>query len=314
VGYPSVIVEKILYILLLIGTGFVCRRMGWLSDQGERDLGLLMLDAVWPAMIFSSIVSSLDAGDIVRNIWMPALSLLSHVFGFFLGLLAAHLAGYGGDRRKVFLFNCTMNNFLAMALPFAELFFPGRGTALLAVANLGSILAIWTLGVFAMAGTATLRQTARNLLSTGMIATLAAIFCVLTGFGRLIPQLILDALHTAGQPTLIFGMTVAGARIYTLGRRALVFDSWNILTGCIRNIAVPASMLGLACSLRGAVGTEALILFTLVSTAPVSINSIPMAMKYGSDPELAAQAVIFTHLLALFSMPILIGLIRHLLS
>ena len=206
-----------------------------------------------------------------------------------------------------------MNNFLAMALPFAELFFPGRGTALLAVANLGSIVAIWTLGVFTMAGTATLRQTARNLLSTGMISTLAAIFCVLTGFGRLIPQLLLDALHTAGQPTLIFGMTVAGARIYKLGRRALVFDSWNILTGCIRNVAVPAAMLGLACLLRGAVEPEALVLFALVSAAPVSINSIPMAMKYGSDTELAAQSVIFTHLLALCSMPILITLIRHLL-
>ena len=312
--YLPVIVEKILYILLLIGAGFICRGMGWLSDQGEKDLGLLMLDAAWPAMIFSSVVSTLDAGDIIRNIWMPVLSLLSHVFGFFLGLLAVRLAGYRGDRRKVFLFNCTINNFLAMALPFAELFFPGRGTALLAVANLGSIVAIWTIGVFAMAGTATLSRTARNLMSPGMIATFAAIFCVLTGFGRLVPQLVVDALHTAGQPTLIFGMTIAGARIYTLGRRTLVFDSWNILTGCIRNIVIPTAMLGLACLLRGAVGKEALILFALVSTAPVSINSIPMAIKYGSDTKLAAQAVIFTHLLALLSMPVLISLIRHLLS
>jgi predicted permease len=313
VDYLPAIFEKILYILLLIGTGFVCRRMGWLSDQGEKDLGLLMLDAIWPAMIFSSVVSTLEAEDIIRNVWMPVLSLLTHVSGFFIGLLAARLAGYGGDRRKVFLFNCTMNNFLVMALPFAELFFPGRGTALLAVANLGSIVAIWTLGVFAMTGTATLRQTMRNFMSTGMISTLAAILCVLTGIGRLIPQLIVDALHTTGQPTLILGMTVAGAQIYKLGRRALVFDSWNILTGLIRNIVIPAAMVGLACLLRGAVGSEALVLFALVSVAPVSINSIPMAMKYNSDAELAAQSVIFTHLLALFSMPILISLIRHFL-
>ncbi|MDR1534666.1 MAG: AEC family transporter, partial [Planctomycetota bacterium] len=130
--YLPAILEKIVYVLLLIGTGFLCRSRGWLSEQGERDLGLLMLDAIWPAMIFTSVVANLRAEDILRNIWMPALSLLIHAFGFGLGMAAAGLAGYRGDRRRVFIFNCTMNNFFIMALPFAEFFFPGRGAALLA--------------------------------------------------------------------------------------------------------------------------------------------------------------------------------------
>jgi predicted permease len=206
-----------------------------------------------------------------------------------------------------------MNNFFIMALPFAEFFFPGRGAALLAVANLGSVFAIWTLGVFAMAGTADWRTTLRNLCSPGMISTLAAIFCVLTDSGRFIPGVVMEVLHTAGQPTLILGMTVAGARIYGLGRRALSFDSWNLLTGLLRNILIPAVMLGVACLLRGWVEREALVMFILVSVAPASINSIPMAIKYGAAPELAAQGVVFTHLLAVFTMVVFIGLIPALL-
>ncbi|MDR1519414.1 MAG: AEC family transporter [Planctomycetota bacterium] len=311
--YLPAILEKLAYVLLLIGSGFVCRGLGWISDQGERELGLLMLDAAWPALIFSSIVSTLDAGDILANIWLPALSLLIHVAGFGLGLAAARLFGFRGDRRRVFLFNCTMNNFLAMALPFAELFFPGRGTALLSVANLGSVIAIWTLGVYAIAGAPDPRQTLRHLYSPGMIATLAAIFCVLSGAGRLIPRLFLDVLATIGQPTLVLGMIVAGAQIYKLGRRALRFDLWNIATGLLRNLAIPAAMLGIALLFRGRLTREALVLFTLVGATPASINSIPMAMKYGSDPELAAQGVIFTHLLGIFTMAMFISLIRTLL-
>jgi predicted permease len=301
-NYFFSIADKILFVILVMATGILAKKMKWISEEGEKDMSRLMIDFIWPSMIFSSIIRNLSAGDILSNLWLPVLALVTHLTGYALGLLVARLAGYAGERRKIFLFHATMNNFLVMALPFAQFFLPGKGAALLAVANLGSIILLWTLGVTIVAGNLGLRRTVRNVFSPGMIATVAAVFFVLTGLGRFVPAMLLDALHVVGQPTLLFGLMIAGTQIYKLGRSALKFDGWNILVGLVRNIVVPGVLFGLALLLRGVVGREALIIFMLVNITPASVNSVTLAMKYDTAPHLAAEGVIFTHLLAVGTM------------
>lgn len=301
--YLYSILDKILYVILLMATGILAKRAGWLSDKGEEDLSVMMVDFIWPCMIFSSIVTSLTRDDIVTNISLPILAAFLHLFGFAVGLLVCRLAGYQGERKSIFLFHASMNNFLVMALPFAEYFFPERGVALLAVANLGSIVLLWTLGVSLVAGRMGWRTMARNVfLSPGLIATGSAILCVMTGINRYLPTLVTDVMTKAGEPTLFFGLMVAGTQIHKLGFKALRFDGWNILVGLTRNIVVPGIMLCLMLLLRGHVAAEGLVVLGLVSITPASINSVMLAIKYKSSPKLAAEGVIFTHLLAIFTM------------
>lgn len=300
--YLFSILDKILFIIILMALGVLVKRLGWVSDQGEKDLSVLMVDFIWPCMIFSSVVTSLTAADITANIWLPILSVVIHLTGYALGLIACRIFGYQGDERSMLLLHAAMNNFFVMALPFAQYFYPGKGAALLAVANLGSILSLWTLGVFIVAGNVGFKQTVKNILCPGMVATVAAILCVFSGINRFIPQLILDVLHLCGQPTMLLGLLIAGTQIYKLGRKALKFNRWNILVGLIRNILVPGLMLCLALLLKGRLTREALTIFMLISMTPASVNSVTLALKYDSSPNLAAEGVIFTHLLAVASM------------
>lgn len=301
--YLYSILEKILYVILLMSTGILAKRAGWLSDRGERELNTMMVDFIWPCMIFSSIVTTLDRDDIIANQALPLLAVVLHLSGFAVGLLICKIAGYRGEAKNIFLFHASMNNFLVMALPFAEYFLPERGVALLAVANLGSILVLWTLGVSLVAGKTDWTTMLRNVcFSPGLIATGAAILCVLCGVNRLIPSLVTDVMAKAGEPTLFFGLLIAGTQIHKLGFKALRFDGWNILVGLTRNIVVPALMLLLMLPLRGHISGEGLVIIGLVSITPASINSVMLAMKYGASSKLTAEGVIFTHLLAIFTM------------
>ena len=309
--YP--IAGKLLFIVLLMAAGVLAKRLRWISDDGEKDLSKLMLEFAWPALIFSSITRSLNAQDILDNIWLPLLSFLIHLLGFFAGLAVCRLTGWKEDRRKLFVFHATMNNFLIMALPFAQMFYPDKGAALLSTANLGSTIAIWTLGVSTMAGGLDARATVRNLISPGLVATILAVALVLSGLNRFVPAVLGDALAVAGQPTLLFGLLLAGTQIWKLGRGALKFDAWNILVGLLRIVLIPGVFFLSALALRGSVSREGLVIVMLVAMAPASVNSISLAIKYGASARLAAEGVLFTHFFSLLTMPVFVLLIDRFL-
>jgi predicted permease len=301
-GYLYSIVDKILFVILLMGTGVLAKKLKWISEEGEKDISRLMVDFVWPSLIFSSIVTTLTTDDILSNFFLPVLSVFIHITGYGLGLLICRLTRYTGERRKIFLLHAAMNNFFVMALPFAQFFFPEKGAALLAVANLGSMILLWTLGVSIIAGNLGARASIKNIFSPGMIATVAGVVCVLTGANRYIPRLVSNVLSEVGQPTMLFGLMIAGTQIYKLGRNALKFDGWNILVGLVRNILTPAILFALILPLRDFIGKEGLTIFMIVSMTPASVNSVTLAMKYDSAPNLAAEGVIFTHILAIGTM------------
>jgi predicted permease len=296
------IAGKIFFVILVMGSGVLAKKLKLISDEGEKDLSALMVDLVYPAFIFSSIVTTLTADDILSNMLLPVLSFLIHLAGYVLGRVICGLAGYSGERKKIFVLHATMNNFLAMALPFALFFFPVKGAALLAVANLGSILALWTLGVFAVAGNPGAKATIKNIFSPGLLSTIAAIPCVLFGLGAYIPALFTDALTVIGGPTMFLGLLIAGTQIYKLGWGALKCDGWNILVGLARNILVPGALFALALLLRGLLSRETLVIFMVVGVTPASVNSVTLALKFNVAPNLAAEGVVFTHVLGAGTM------------
>jgi predicted permease len=309
--YFLTILNRLLFVVLLMGSGILAKRLQLVTEQGERDLSRVMVDLVWPALIFSSITRTLRPPDVLDNFVLPILCMGIHLGGWLIGTIAARVAGYEGDQRKVFLFQTTMNNFLLMALPFAEFFYPGKGTALLAVANLGSILMLWTLGASTIAGPLSRKELLGNIFSPGMIATVVAILFVLTGWNRSIPPLIAESTAVLGQPTLFMGLFVAGARIYELGFRALKLDRWNLLCGSIRILVVPALVFLVALALKGVLPSETLVIFMLVGMTPASVNSVTMAFKYDVDPKHAAEGVVFTHVFGLATMTFFVLLTVH---
>jgi len=312
--YFLTILNRLLFVVLMMGSGILAKKLKLITEQGERDLSRVMVDLVWPALIFSSITRTLHPSDVLDNLSLPFLCIGIHLIGWIIGSIVARAAGYEGDQRKVFLFQTTMNNFLLMALPFAEFFYPGKGTALLAVANLGSILVLWTVGASTIAGPLSRKELLGNLFSPGMIATILAIVFVLMGWNRSIPPLIAESTAVLGQPTLFMGLFVAGARIYELGFRALKLDKWNLLCGSIRILVVPALALLVALSLKGILPPETLVIFMLVSITPASVNSVTMAFKYDVDPKHAAEGVVFTHVFGLATMTFFVLLIVHYLA
>jgi len=305
------IIKRILFVVLLIGSGILAKKLKLVSDASEKDLSLLSVDFIWPALIFSSIISTLNADDILSNLPLPLLSVFIHLIGFLIGFILCRLAGYNGERKKMFLFHTTMNNFLTMALPIILFFLPQKGTALLAVANLGSIIIMWTLAAGILTGSRSVRQTLRSVFSPAMLAIIAGVTIVLLDVGKFIPGVVMDCISEIGKPTLFLGLFIAGLRVYKLGRKALRFNGWNILVGFSRTILIPCILFASAFLFRDKVSSETLIIFLVVSITPANVTSVTLAMKFGSSADLAAEGVLITHLLSLGTMIMFIKLVER---
>ena len=113
-----------------------------------------------------------------------------------------------------------------------------------------------------------------------------------------------------GNPTLPTAMIVAGAQIYKLGRNVLKFDLFNFLIGFNRLILIPGLLFLLSLGLKNYFSKEVIGIFMIVNIMPVSVISVSMALRFGSDPELASQNIVTNHILLVFTIPVFIFLIK----
>ncbi|HPO49417.1 MAG TPA: AEC family transporter [Spirochaetota bacterium] len=307
-----IVLSKIFYIVILFASGIIAKKFRLLSDKGEEDLSKIFTDFFWPALIFFSITSKLNRADIVDNVSLPFLAVLTGLVGFLFGFLFIKIFKFKDDERKIFLFHSVFNNFSFMVLPFAVMFLPEKGAGLLFISNTGFIVLIWTLGVFILNATSTKRDMLLKLLSPGLIVTVLSIVIVLADVNKFIPQMFFDITETLGSPTIPIAMMITGARIYKLGVKSLKFNFWNITLGILRLVLIPAVLFFTGLFFKNVVrlNKEVLIIFMLVNIMPVSVNSVTMAISYKSNADLASEGVVFTHLFSIITVTIYVILIR----
>lgn len=269
-----------------------------------KDLSKLLVDVFWPALIFISIVKSLSTQDLLSNIYLPLAAVITASTGISLGFLLVKLNGWEGSKKSIFLYHSTINNYVFMILPFVEFFIPGKGAGLLFIHNLGYVVIVWTLGVALLTGNDRFKDHMKSLLSPGLIATFAGILFVAFGLSDYIPKGVEEIFTVLGNCTVPIAMIIAGGQIAALGRQAIKFDKWNMQLAFVRLIAVPVVLMIPTYFLMQytSISKNMLIIFMLVNLAPVSVNSVGMAIRFKADADLAAEGVVFTHIFAIFTM------------
>lgn len=302
--YFLLMFSKIMLLIVLISVGILLRCKGIITRLGMKDLSKLLVDVFWPALIFISIVKNLSPQDLIANIYLPLGAVITALTGTIIGIIVIKLNKWEGARKNIFLYHSTINNFVFMILPFAEFFIPGKGAGLLFIHNLGYIVILWTVGVALLTKTESFKDHAKSLLSPGLIATFAGILFVITGLADIVPKGAVDIFQILGNCTIPVAMIIAGGQIASLGREALKFDKWNMQLGFVRLIAVPVLLMVPSYFLMKytSISREMLIIFMLVNLAPVSVNSVSMAIRFKADADLTAEGVVFTHIFSIFTM------------
>ena len=94
----QLVFSAVLPIFFVIGAGALARRLGWLDTEADRSLMTMVVNLLYPALIFSIILGN-DALRQSSNIALPPLiGFTSVVAGFGLAMLAARQFKIGNLR------------------------------------------------------------------------------------------------------------------------------------------------------------------------------------------------------------------------
>ena len=285
---------QVAVMLLLMGLGFLCRKVKFLGDQSVKDLSDVMLYIVTPCVVLKAFDRPFE-GELLRGFLIAAAAAVgAHLLSFALGRL--FFRGGEESRRKVLRFALIFVNSGFFSIPVLEAVLGDEGVfygaAYLGVFN----LLVWTYGLWDMS-----RGSAE--VSAIKILTHPGILCVAVGLvlfftpvslpGILAkPVELLAGLNTP-VPMLIIGYYIAGIDRKTALRRA---DEW--LLYFLRLVAVPAIDMGVLFLLgvRGPLLTAA----TISAAAPCATICTMFCAKYGSEEEscFSAQTVAVSTLLS----------------
>lgn len=305
-------------IFLMMAPGFVAIRRAWMAPEGVTTLSRLMLNAIYPCLIFASITENFDLPGLLHAWTLPAACMAIMVTGYVVGRVLTLFKRLPSEQhRRAFLFQTTINNYSFFPMGLVAQLYGADGVAALIFSTLGAEITMWSLGVMTLAGIRPGREMIKPLLSTSMLSLYAALGCVALFYFAGIDRSVLTArgtwiaslhttLKTMGACTVPVAMMIGGARIALMHPDTLR-DGYVWLTSLLRLVAIPLlAVLVLHLLPLSPAHRE---IMTIVAVMPASMASLMFSEIFGGDKPLMSGSVLLTHLLALLTVPVLLSLL-----
>ena len=320
-----VVLIKIAGMFLLILAGWLARRRGWLREEASGILSRIVVDAAFPALVFTQMLRTVDAASLQQDWLLTLLPIPLVAIAYLAGMVVAPLFGGRGQRNTV-LFLITSPNWVFLPLPIAEALYGGPGVRVILLCNVGAQLALWSIGVWILHGN--IAQALRNLTKNiGLWATALGIAVALAfpavrdlgnlhaapaSLGGIASTAVVDALAMLGSVTIPLSLLAIGAQLGAIpvSLRSLPLPVWGVVLARLLVAPLVTVALGVAFAHAGYRFPQMTrMVLVLVASMPVALVCSVMAERYGGDAQLAAQGVFLSTLFSLLTVPALFFLV-----
>ncbi len=315
------VLTAVLPVFGIMAVGFWLRRRGWLTADADQSLMRLTINLLLPSLIFDSV---LDNAALRR----PENLLLPPLLGF--GMVAVGMGvarcftGLAGTTTKpeqrTFVLLAGLQNYAYLTIPLCLSLFGSGTTGVLFVHNVGTDLAMWTMGIAVLTG----RGAAggwKKIVNAPLIALLCALglnFLAMF-FHPPAPVLVaggivLTGLHWLGQSAIPMALILIGAIVADHFEEARGGKAARIVlaSSVVRLAIMPVLFLLLAkffpCS------TDLKRVLVLQGAMPSATLPIVLARHYGGDARVAIRIVLGTSLLGIVTIPLWIRLGERLVN
>ncbi|GGF12946.1 transporter [Halobacillus andaensis] len=291
----------ILYGIGLIG--FVAKRSGWLPQQTEQVLALLILNLTLPCLILTSM--NLSVG----------LHILLDFFVLFLlsgyALLTAYLLSLGIKKRtkleesRGVVYQSLMlfgnQGFIGYAVCYA--LFQEQGVMYAAIFNLLYLLLIWTYGIYLFAGVKHSFRLREVFFNPGILATMFGLLIMITPVQ--LPEIVNGVLTYLGMPTIPLAMLMIGSILADLKWQEFTQVCKNLHTWVVVVVRLLIIPLGLIPFTFLSIPSTLTAVALLITAAPSAPTVFLYAQKYGGDVSFAAIGVTLTTIVSIVTIPLM---------
>ncbi len=303
-GYWTLL-ALVMPVFAVIAAGAGARRLGWLKPEADESLLKLVVNFLYPCLIFDNALGNVALRAPGNLLAAPALGFLTMGGGILLAYGVAKRAGFAvGSGLRTFAFSVGIFNYGYMAIPLVEKLFGRETLGVLFVFNVGCEAAIWTIGIVMLAGVALRDGGWRRLVNAPVGALILAVLLNLAHGDAWLPMILRQSIKMMAACAVPLGLLVIGGTLveYFAAPRTLVARAVTPLACLLRLGVIPLGMLGLAVALP--LPPELKGVLVVQAAMPAGILPIVIAKHYGGQPLVAVQVVLGTTAVGLFAVPL----------
>ena len=286
-------------IFSLIGIGFVTRKKGIVSREGQRSITDLVINVVLPCNIVTSFVQELPDSALREC----AMIFLISVGMEAMCMLYARIAYRNVEekKQKCLTYGTLVSNAGFLGNPVAEGVYGPMGLMLASVYLIPVRVIMWSKGIAIFSGESDRRQTLRKVVThpcviACMIGIVIMLADLLAGIS-IVPEWLFDMLKTVGRCNTGLSMMVIGMILSDIDFAQLV-DGLVIRYTVERLLVIPGvlGMILFGLSRLGVVTGLSPNLAVLLAAMPAPATTSMLSSKYNCAPDFATKMVILSTL------------------
>ena len=300
------LLQLILPVFAVMAIGAGLRRVGWLNAEADTSLLKLVVNLLYPALIFENVHANaaLRAGG--NLVWAPLVGFVTITGGIAVCYYAARVLRLGGAGTscRTFAFTVGIYNYAYITVPLMAALFGRESLGVLFAHNVGVEAAIWTVGVLVLAGHS-LREGWRQLYSPPVLALVLAVGVNLAGLGGHIPEVVLGVIRTLAACAIPLGLLLSGATMaeHLFTRPAELF-AWRTSVGAVVLRLGALSGLFLLLARFGPFSADLKHVILVQATMPAAFLPLVIVKHYGGDSLTAVRGVLATVVASVMLMPL----------
>ncbi len=295
----------ILPVFALMALGMGLRRVGWLTAEADTSLLRVVVNVLYPCIIFENVHANPALRDPGNLAWAPLIGFVTMSGGIAVCYYAARLLGFTvGTGLRTFAFSAGIYNYSYITVPVMTALFGAGSLGVLFAHNVGAEAAIWIVGVMVLAGQSW-REGWRQLLSPPVLALVVSVAVNLAGLGPHVPGLLLDVVHPLAACAIPMGLILSGATMaeHFFDRPRELFEPRTSFAAVGLRLGL-MSVLFLLLARYGPFSADLRHVIMVQAAMPAGFLPIVLVKHYGGNVLTAVRVVLATVLASILLTPL----------
>ncbi len=309
----SQVILQIAVLFIIMFLGYYLRRRHIIGEDGVKNFSALIFYVTMPALIISSmsktsLENASDLGQIV------VASLISYTLFILVSLLIPRLLRVEDGSKGLYKFMTIFANTGFIGFPMLVAIIDESAVFLGAVLSIPFNILLFTIGIYFISSDKDqghkMKLSMRQFMNPGLIATIAGVVVILTGFE--LPVLVIRTASTLGAVTTPVAMVVVGASLYGVNTKDMLKNRKVLILSGIRMLAFPL-IVGLILRL---IGLDAIIIAVamVIAGMPIGTTTVIITRQYDGNVLEASEAVFMSTCLLLLTAPVLVLMIQMIIG
>ena len=302
----SALLTKLALFVIVILIGMIGAKKNILKPEFNRGLTWLVINVFLVASIFSSVLS-MDASTLSAKEFGVIMLLLwvTYLLTYLISWIIVHVLPVSKERAPQLELLMSSVNTLFVTLPVVETIYGAKGAFIVALGCIPFNVILFTYGVARLRGSTEGGFRLKDILSTPLLATLAATLVFLLRVP--VPDAVKGILSSISAATVPLSMLLVGSSLGSIKLSKAIRDKSMLLLVAERFLLAPVIMyfvMKLICSdpmLRN--------IMVITAATPSAIIVTALSLQSGKDGEYSSEGILLTTLLSMITLPLTVYLI-----